>query len=835
MGDEFVILSCVEAEQSELDEAEVINISTAEIQHFDFTSLPHLQQVKIIADQARLMQHSSYFRGLLGGKFSESSCDEILIYWNVESFLNVLRYIFGCSVDITPHNFVLLHEAGLFFGIETLLDKCQIWLVDATSSSGVQTRLLDLTSLIGIWSYSIEHANEVISQLCTSYLARNFMWMISCDSFADTPHKLLYSCIRHSDLTIESEKALCDSILGWVAANNKQSKDLSCFENGATDMLKEIRSSILPLWYAAGKRRCCLFSHYAEKGIQSILSVLRLPSISNDAFRDDDLSRLKIRLTQYTEKVDLANCLQLKAELLLLAIIPSASFSDPILTKHIDQCLDRLSLNKSDISWKLLEKTLTFESVQEVDISNCPLLHLEAATEYFGKSFPSLRSLKAAYFLNFRTEKLHQLALKCPLLREVDLTVDVSPVTSTQVTIVSTSASFTPANPINPAACESDSSMPFLYKVRFSNLTKLTLEGRTDIIDSDLLSISDIFPSLSYLNIRGCVTITDAALSVMIAKCMKLNSLLACYTSFAQSSVQSLCSSPYNISKNMGQESGRNFYSLANKLQILHIRGCKGVKEASLCQLMSQTNDLKSLCLRDTKLVDSAILCFPGSLLEELDASSTDVSCAALAHIVKNNPGLKSLAARDCMHLLCDESGSDRRESCTSLSNLKGIYSELGKSTKLEELALGWGLSFSSMVTLGAAAGTLKSLIVGLGGSLGQNGVEMLPSICPLLETLILYFQAISDSFIREVGKTMKQLRVLALCYCFGDISSLSLRFNMPGLKILKLERVTAWMTNADLVILTQNCKNLVELSLLGCRLLTSGKSMGSDIYSKIK
>lgn len=664
-------------------------------------------------------------------------------------------------------------------------------------------------------------ANEVISQLCTTYLARNFMWAISCDSFGDTPHKLLHSSIRHPDLTIESERALCDAALVWVASNNKPAQDFSNLGKFATDILKEIRSSLLPLWFTAGKRRCCLFFHYAENSIYSVLSLLRLPSTSNDVFGDGDLSHLKIRLTEYTEKLDLANCPQIKEEILLLAIIPSASFSDPKLRKLINQCLNHCSVNKSHISRKLLGKTLTFKSLQEIDISNCPMLHLEAAIVYFGKSFPSLRSLKAAYLLNFETAKLYQLALRCPLLREVDLTLDISPVTSAQATIISTSPAFKPMNPIRPA-CECDSFMPVLYESRFLNLTKLTLEGRTDLTDSDLRSISNICPSLSYLSLRGCVSITDAALSVMIAKCMKLHSLLACYTSFSQSSVQSLCSSPYNINQNLELDSGRNFYSLANKLQLLHISCCKGVDEASLCQLMSQTNELKSLCLRDTNLVDSAILCFPGSLLETLDISNTKVSCHALAQIVSKNPGLKSLAARDCKNLMCDESESGRRESRTSLSNLKEIYSELGKSTKLEELSLGWGFSFSFIITLGAAAGTLKSLTVGLGGSLGQNGVEMLPSISPLLETLILYFQAISDSFIRNVAKTMKRLRVLALCYCFGEISSLSLRFKMPSLRILKLERVAQWMTNDDLMILTQNCTNLVGLSLLGCRLLTS-------------
>ena len=51
-----------------------------------------------------------------------------------------------------------------------------------------------------------------------------------------------------------------------------------------------------------------------------------------------------------------------------------------------------------------------------------------------------------------------------------------------------------------------------------------------------------------------------------------------------------------------------------------------GVDETSLLELLSQTKMLKSLCLRDTQLVDQALHCFSGSSLEMLDVSNTMVS-----------------------------------------------------------------------------------------------------------------------------------------------------------------------------------------------------------------
>ena len=69
---------------------------------------------------------------------------------------------------------------------------------------------------------------------------------------------------------------------------------------------------------------------------------------------------------------------------------------------------------------------LSFELIQEVDISKCSRLHPEAAITCFSKSFPSIRTLKAAYLLNFKATTLHQLVQKCPLLCEFDFTIDSS-------------------------------------------------------------------------------------------------------------------------------------------------------------------------------------------------------------------------------------------------------------------------------------------------------------------------------------------------------------------------------------------------------------------------
>lgn len=90
--------------------------------------------------------------------------------------------------------------------------------------------------------------------------------------------------------------------------------------------------------------------------------------------------------------------------------------------------------------------------------------------------------------------------------------------------------------------------------------------------------------------------------------------------------------------------------------------------------------------------------------------------------------------------------------------------------------------------------------------------------------SMIFYpLQVISDSIMISLLASLRRLRAFALCYCLGDLSISSFKLSVPNLRKLKLERVTPWMTNYDLVTLTQNCANLVELSLLGCTRLNSG------------
>lgn len=655
-----------------------------------------------------------------------------------------------------------------------------------------------------------------------SYIALFQMWAMSCHTFVDLPYSFLVSCVKHPHLTVDSEWHLCEALLAWVSSKMEIGEHRSSTEDGCCDnskqinitkddwtsILEEIRVCLLPLWFTLGKSKCCYFSGIAKQGIAATFSLLkRASNDSNSMVNANDWSHMKIRLTEYSKKLDLSGCTQVTSGILLLSLLPELYSGDPLLLEGILQT----SIDHERPKGLPRLPTLSFEAMLEVDVSKCSRLHLGGAIECFHKSFPFLRIIKMTHLLDFETKKLCQLIEKCSSVSELDLTVDVSPLLSSKASVLS-SGSLTkrvPKSYFDVSSCQ-------ITQQSLSNITKLTLEGRTDFADPELHKIAELCVSLCYLNIQGCLLVTDVGISNLILRCRRLHSIIATDTSFGRNSISALCSIMLDTRQSCMVEMDQNHLKASGtNLQILHIGSCKGVSETSLVEILSHGCMLKSLCLRDTCLGDQALYNFSGSSLEMLDVSNTMISGAALLHTITKNPGLKYLKAKGCRNLLQHQS---KNKEGYSLSHYHHeVFSMLGKKCKLEELSIGWGFSFPSLDAVRPALWSLKAINVGLGVSLGPEVLITLCSLCPSLESVTLLFQVISDTVIMKLMGTLENLRVLSVCYCIGDISPLSLRHNVPNLRKLKLERVAPWMTNHDLFLLTKNCANLTELSLVGC------------------
>nr|XP_043614055.1 BTB/POZ domain-containing protein FBL11 [Erigeron canadensis] len=807
----FVHLKCPQQQQQQQqqqeneNDEETHNISTKDVKNWNFSSILQHPIIIIHAHKHTLVQHSTYFHALLAEQYFSDPDFEVLVKWNQTAFVILVASLFGYPLEFTSENFLPIFEGALYFGMDMILSECKTWLTNAMLVNEVPS--VQLKDLVNIWEFGSE-IGDYIPELCTSYLAKNFIWAMSCSSFDDVSHDLLRSTIKHPYLTVDSEKQLCDAILAWITANKQQ-----CTEDVCINLLKQIRISLLPLWYAAGKYNHPSLSICFTESSRGAVSLLKQPlGRCMDALGDVDLLIFRIRLSEFTQRVDLSGCPQIKLGILLLSIIPYSISFEPMWKQRVEQLYmnhGRLSGNAFSNSYEIFPK-LTFEAVREIDISNCPMLHLEIAIECFSKSFPSLKMLKAVNHLDFRTAKLMLLMKRCPLLCDIDLSVDVPPTIPTKVSVLSSFGSFDYAGPSLHVP------WPYMSRPSPSSITKLTIEGRNDFNDFDLRSISDICVSLTYLNLKGCTSVSDAGISSLISKCLKLNSIVACDTFFGEQSVLALCFSNTCSDHVTTEHTGKNI-PWGSNLKLLCMGGCKGVTMATFSKLMSQAYMLKHLSLRETQVVDGGLLSFCGSLLEVLDVSNSKVSVAALAHVISRNPGLKCLNVRGCCNLLQEDCKPDGDEISSSV-----IYMELGKSCKLDEFSVGWGFSYLSLETLKPAISLLKTIEVGLGGSLGQDGLKWLPVICPLLESVVLYYQVISDDLIVNMMESLRNLKSFSLCHCLGETSFLSFKVSMPNLKNLRLERVASRMNNADLISLTQNCANLTALSLVGCRLLNS-------------
>lgn len=94
--------------------------------------------------------------------------------------------------------------------------------------------------------------------------------------------------------------------------------------------------------------------------------------------------------------------------------------------------------------------------------------------------------------------------------------------------------------------------------------------------DLDLLSISSLFGSLCYLNIKGCALVTDIGISKLLCKCPNIKSLILSYTSFGRNSVLALCSDNMTSAVSSGDCDHRKSGTMAYHLHQLQINGCKG-------------------------------------------------------------------------------------------------------------------------------------------------------------------------------------------------------------------------------------------------------------------
>ncbi|XP_021312712.1 BTB/POZ domain-containing protein FBL11 isoform X2 [Sorghum bicolor] len=778
-------------------------VSISDLACFDPLPSP---TVAVRVDRHRLIESSSYFRALLGGSFSESGREHVHVSCNLEAAVQVLRYLFepSESFNITHDNFLPLLEGALFLAVESLLVECERWFSTiASQTSAIVSVPLDF--IIEVWDFAQEHGVTFVQDICREFLAQNFVG--TC-----------YLKKENNLLPLSSEKQLCEAILYWVSENMKtceQSNPNSV--DGHLFLLSKVKICLLPLGFAAGTKR-----HWFEFGNNIVCTILDLLKDSLktllDAIADDNLERYCIRITEYSKNIVLSGCPQVTTAFLYISVLPTdldVSFKRRIVSSYTQ--VD----HRSFILYDELEKaakTLSFKNVHMVDISKCPNVHFGAAIDWLKLFFPELRIFRVSHCLSFQFDDLLYLLLRCPWIDEIDMTIDTSTVTPQHSVVSSSSEVLSKVKPNQKRYGIHCPPYDMQLNSVFLNISRLTLEGRSDIDDVGLLEISVLKSSLCYINIRNCFLLTDDGISNLLMKCTKIHSMVLSYTSFGNRSIQTLCAT--NPS---GHNSG-NAHVMAFYMQELHLDGCKGLDSAALSQLMSIISITKFLSLRETSLTDGALCNFVGSSLEYLDVSETVISMVSLAPVIRRNCKLNCLKTAGCHSLLLE---------CGNVEHISGnkygdFLQEVGITCCLEDVEMGWGFCPIRIEDLVPSFSKVRNMTIGLGTALAENVLCAVPMICPFLESLILRFQVISDRVVRNLLESATNLQVLCLHYCLGSLTSFSFQTKAPALRVLRLHWVTPWLTNDDLTILTENC-DLAELSLSGCKLLDSSSQ---DIIS---
>ncbi|XP_008674484.1 BTB/POZ domain-containing protein FBL11 isoform X3 [Zea mays] len=711
----------------------------------------------------------------------------------------------------------LIIQGALFLAVESLLVECQRWFGTIASQTSAMSVPLDF--IIEVWYFAEEHGVTFVQDICQKFLAQNFAHAISGRSFNKIPYDLLCSAIKCPHLTVDSEKQLCEAILYWVSENMKacEQSNPNSVDGHLFILSKQVKICLLPLGFAAGTMR-----HWFDFGNKIICTILDLLKDSLktllDAVDDGNLDRYCIRITEYSKNIVLSGCPQVTTAFLYISVLPndlSVSLKRRIVSSYTQ--VD----HQTFVLYEELEKatkTLSFKNVHMVDISKCPNVHFGAAIDWLKLGFPELRVFRVSHCLSFQFDDLLYLLMRCPWIDEIDMTIDTSTVTPRHSVISSSSEVLSKAKPnqkrygIHCSAYDRQPNSVFL------NISRLTLEGRNDIDDMDLLEISVLKNSLCYINIRNCFLLTDDGISNLLMKCTKIHSMVLSYTSFGNRSIQMLCAA--NPS---GHNSG-HAHVMASYMQELHLDGCKGIDSVALSQLVSIISITKFLSLRETSLTDGALCKFVGSSLEYLDVSETVISMVSLAPVIQRNCKLNCLKTAGCCSLLLQ---------CANVEHINGnkygdFLQELGTTYCLEDVEMGWGFCPIRIEDLVPSFSKVRKMKIGLGTSLAENVLCALPMICPFLESLILRFQVISDRVVRRLLESATNLQVLCLHYCLGSLTSFSFQTKAPALRVLRLHWVTSWLTNDDLTILTENC-NLAELSLSGCKLLDSSSQ---DIIS---
>ncbi|KAG0615275.1 hypothetical protein M758_5G028200 [Ceratodon purpureus] len=757
----------------------------AEAENFDVIS--------VRVDRERLLEHSTYFRSL--ENFSEFNRERLNVNWDPPIFCILLQCMHGFQSSFSSCVIARLIQAADYFGVDEAITRCKNWVDSEMCNVRCGTEDDFLSDLLSIWSTATEIGEKYVGELCVKSLAINFARAMVKESFITLPLSLLEASIDHPKLTIKSEMDLCNALLLWYENQELSSSKTAALEN-PIHLFKKIQLDLLPFDFIIRRLlwKYPLNSFYTssatpiESDYAFSISLINLwGEFASKPVKDYLDFKPIIRLTEYLKELDFSFCHQITCHHLIAAAAKVATI--PMSTSR------KALLTIEHEVWPDLPE---FINMEKLNLSYCWRVEHKSLQLWLKLVCPNLLELRAQN-CGHPLQMVLEIGPRLPNLLVLDLSEPeelmdiVGAVTRTK------------------SKCSNSrfqASGQYVYDYIIwdprkqyveNRLRELSLRGRSEMTDDYLLRIARNCPSLQAVDLSGCSELSDAGVAAFLNVYNHsggLRKLSAAGTRFG----------PVSCKAFESQAGSSN--ELHRHLEILDLGGCSGLGSENLSCLLQALPLLTSLGLAFTKLDDMALSAFLGTSLRHLNLRETKVSGGVLSRILARNSNMKDLNIRGC----------------TQLAVHPFDFSLVQNTFEWVNVEAGWGLSDSTFSSFGFSSWKLRSLAVGVGGSISGHTLLCISEKCPELKRLSLCFQVISDEDLLRAIRKLKSLHSLELQNMSHSSGNLlrEIASSLPDLKTLKLERVVPLLSDDDLILFSRSSTGLQSLSLLGCQQLTN-------------
>eukprot|EP00899_Mesostigma_viride_P011751 jgi/Mesvir1/20577/Mv14818-RA.1 len=337
-------------------------------------------------------------------------------------------------------------------------------------------------------------------------------------------------------------------------------------------------------------------------------------------------------------------------------------------------------------------------------------------------------------------------------------------------------------------AARADHTEPWVWRDRFSLSWQLFMTEKTsDKIAGGILSLEDIagrYPGLKYLNVAGCLDVTDAGLMALARSCPGLEALDVSCTRAGDAGITAVATS-------------------CPGLRRLAVSRCYNVSNASMTCVGVHCPQLEVLYLMLSRVTDVGLMAVArrGSPLRALEAPFT-VTDVAMTLLAENCPHLEQLGMSFC----CSVSNASIKRIAAACPGLQRFDASRCQQVT-DDGIMGLAENCPGLLRLSVA-----------GTRVTDMGIVEIARRCERLEYLnVNGCPRVTETSIKAVARGCRRLRHLSVAECprVKDAGICRVAESCPGMQELNIRQ--AGVTGASLRAIAANCQELRYLDMGGC------------------